>query len=64
MDHEVPAWTVLAPTEVKSLGGATLTRQADETWLVSGTNPSNDTYEIRAPLPAGPFTGLRFLWNV
>ena len=53
-----PAWSGLAPTSVKSLGGATFTRQEDGSYLASGTNPANDTYEITAPLVAGPFTGL------
>ena len=52
-------WTELAVSTAKSSGGATLTKQSDRTWLVSGKNIDNDTYEITAPLPAGPFTGLR-----
>ena len=52
-------WTGLVPSSVKSSGGATLIKQGDGTWLASGKNTDNDTYEITAPLPAGPFTGLR-----
>jgi mono/diheme cytochrome c family protein len=53
-----PAWNGLSPASVKSTGGATLTRLDDGSYLASGTNPANDTYEIVAPLPAGPFSGL------
>ena len=52
------AWQPLAPTEVKSEGGATLTRQEDGSWLASGKNPANDIYTITAPLAAGEFSGL------
>ncbi len=51
-------WRGLKPTVVKSLGGATLTRQEDGTYLASGKNPDHDTYEINAPLTAGTFSGL------
>lgn len=59
VDSEVPAWAALVASEVTSAGGATLTRQADGSWLASGKNPNNDTYEISAPLPPGAFTGIR-----
>ncbi|MCY2962113.1 MAG: DUF1553 domain-containing protein, partial [Planctomycetota bacterium] len=52
------AWRLLEPTGVKSLGGATLTRQPDATWLASGTNPAHDTYEITGPLKPGLLSGL------
>ncbi len=52
-------WIDVVASSVKSSGGATLTKQSDGTWLASGKNADNDTYEITAPLPAGPFTGLR-----
>jgi hypothetical protein len=52
------AWIGLEPTMVKSLGGATLARQPDGSYLASGVNPENDTYEISAPIPAGGFSGL------
>lgn len=54
-----PTWQGLKPTSVKSLGGATLTAQPDGTYLASGPNPNFDTYEIKAPLAAGTFSGLR-----
>lgn len=51
-------WRLLEPTAVKSLGGATLTRQEDATWLASGTNPANDVYSITGLLPAGTISGI------
>ncbi|RPI83534.1 MAG: DUF1549 domain-containing protein, partial [Planctomycetaceae bacterium] len=53
------SWHLLEPTSVKSLGGATLTRQPDRTWLASGVNPARDTYELVTPLEPGFLTGLR-----
>ena len=56
---ENPAtWTQLHPKSVKSLGGATLTRQPDASWLASGENPSHDTYEVVGPVATGLFSGL------
>jgi hypothetical protein len=52
------AWRQLEPKQVKSLGGAILTRQPDGTWLASGDNPAHDTYEVVSPLGAGLFSGL------
>ncbi len=54
----VAAWTVLEPKDVHSEGGATLTRQADASWLASGINPPHDTYVISAPIAEGTFSGL------
>jgi hypothetical protein len=51
-------WRMLTPTDVKSLGGATLTKQPDNSWLASGTNPANDEYQIAGPISAGQLTGL------
>lgn len=51
-------WKPIEPREVKSLGGATLARQDDATWLAGGKNPDNDTYEIVAPVAAGPVTAV------
>lgn len=58
LSSQSTAWVPLEPKEVKSVGGATFTRQADGTYLVSGENPPNDTYQISSPLPPGSFTGL------
>jgi tetratricopeptide (TPR) repeat protein len=48
-----PRWTVLTPTDVKSAGGATLTRLDDGSILAGGTNPEKDTYTFvaRTDLP-------------
>ncbi|MEA3208718.1 MAG: hypothetical protein QOE70_1775 [Chthoniobacter sp.] len=59
LDQQAEAWQPLAPTEVKSEGGATFTRQEDGSWLAGGKNPRNDTYTITTPIAAGEFTGLR-----
>jgi hypothetical protein len=58
LSETTAVWRVLDATEVKSLGGAVLTKQADGTYLASGLNPNSDTYQIVAPLEAGSFTGL------
>ena len=58
LKQQVEAWTPLAPTDVKSEGGATFTQQPDGSWLAGGKNAPNDTYTISAPIPAGEFTGL------
>ena len=55
--HAQP-WNLLSPESVRSAGGATLTKQADQSWLASGINPPNDEYTLSAPLRAGPFTGV------
>lgn len=55
---ESAAWKTLAPSEVKSKGGATLSRQPDGTYLAGGNNPGNDTYTITALLDAPQFSGL------
>lgn len=51
-------WRELRPTDVQSLGGASLTRQEDGTYLATGPNPDHDTYQVTALLAAGSFTGL------
>jgi len=53
-----PMWNVLPITEAKSQGGATLTKQADASWLAAGANPGSDTYTVTAPLAEGTFTGV------
>ncbi len=57
-DDAGKVWSSLQPKDVKSAGGAKLTKQADGTYLASGTNPPNDIYTITAPLPAGQFSGV------
>ncbi len=51
-------WTPLDTLEVRSIGGATLTKQPDGSWLASGKNPANDTYEIEAKIAPGQFSGI------
>ena len=52
-------WSVPAPAEFKSLGGATLQRQEDGSLLASGTNPAKETYEVTLPVAAGKLTAVR-----
>lgn len=52
------AWTNLAKVSAQSAGGATLTQQADGSWLASGKNPAKESYALTAPAPAGQLTGL------
>ncbi len=58
LSQTLTAWTALGPRSVHSTGGATLTQQANGSWLASGMNPPNDTYEIEAPATPGILTGL------
>ncbi|MGO9465529.1 MAG: hypothetical protein ACLQVF_15405 [Isosphaeraceae bacterium] len=41
-------WTILKPSEMKSKGGATLSKLPDESILASGKNPLGDVYTIVA----------------
>jgi len=41
-------WQVIEATGLKSTGGATLTKQDDQSLLVSGKNSPHDTYEVTA----------------
>src|SRR5262249_17534018 len=41
-------WSALENVEVRSAGGATFTRQADGSFLASGTRADKDTYTITA----------------
>ena len=51
-------WRLLKPNEVKSVGGASLTRQTDSSWLASGANPNHDEYLINGPIAPGQITGI------
>ncbi|MFO0940029.1 MAG: DUF1549 domain-containing protein [Pirellulales bacterium] len=53
-----PTWALLSPQEVKSTGGATLTEQADHSWLASGKNPTNDEYQITAKIATATVSGI------
>jgi hypothetical protein len=52
------AWIVAEGESARSLGGASLVRQADGSWLAGGGNPANDTYEIVVPRPGGGLGGI------
>jgi len=53
-----PTWRTLSATAVTAQSGATLTRQADGSYLASGPNPNHDIYEITSPVAPGPLTGI------
>jgi hypothetical protein len=53
------AWTPLEPTDLKSRGGATLTRLADQSIRAGGANPATETYTIVAPAALPTVTALR-----
>jgi mono/diheme cytochrome c family protein len=52
-------WTALDPTTMQSAGKAKLTKRADKSILVSGTNPPTDTYTIRATSELKEITAIR-----
>jgi WD40 repeat protein/tetratricopeptide (TPR) repeat protein len=52
-------WTVLEPTELKSKGGATLTKLGDDSILASGINPDRDVYTIIARPALKHITAIR-----
>jgi hypothetical protein len=55
----VAAWTPVEIKELKSAGGATLTKQADGSVLASGKNPSPEVYTVTATTGAKGITGIR-----
>jgi mono/diheme cytochrome c family protein len=54
-----PKWLVLDGAEAKSVGGATLAKQADGSFLASGANVDNDTYTFTVPSPVGGITAVK-----
>jgi mono/diheme cytochrome c family protein len=52
-------WVVLDPTELRSSGGATLTKRDDKSILASGTNPEKDTYSVVARPGVKGITSVR-----
>ncbi|HWY87382.1 MAG TPA: DUF1549 domain-containing protein [Gemmataceae bacterium] len=52
-------WTILEPKEMKSTGGAILTKQPDQSILASGPNPTPAVYTISAPTDLVGITGVR-----
>ena len=57
--RNAPTWGVVAPSAVVSQGKATFTKQADGSWLASGTNPDRDVVKITLPTTEKAFTALR-----
>ena len=57
--EDASIWTVLTPASAVSTGGATLTKQADDSILATGNNPSPDTYTITADTKLTNITGIR-----
>src|SRR5581483_6994940 len=55
----VAAWSNVEVKELKSAGGATLTKQADGSVLASGKNPSPEVYTVTATTKATGITGIR-----
>lgn len=53
-----PVWQRPEPRSVTSVGGATLTRMDDGSWLASGANPPNDEYRIEIPLQSSRLSGI------
>jgi WD40 repeat protein/tetratricopeptide (TPR) repeat protein len=58
-NHPESHWTVLAPTELKSKAGTTLTLQSDGSILASGVNPAQETYTVVAKPGLATITALR-----
>src|SRR5262249_30696798 len=56
---EPQRWRVLEPGELKSTGGATLTKQADKSVLVAGAKSESDVYVVTAKTSLNKLTGLR-----
>ena len=52
-------WTVLDPVAATSAGGATLSKQPDLSFLVSGTKPDVDTYTVTTRTDLKGITAIR-----
>ena len=52
-ENRIPHWTTLKPTSLYSKGGATLEVLEDNSILVSGNNPEQETYEVIVEIPPG-----------
>ncbi len=60
LEREAPAtWTVLQPTEMKSKGGATLSKLPDDSILASGQNSNGDAYTIVAQTKVAQVSVIR-----
>ncbi|MBL8816996.1 MAG: PSD1 domain-containing protein [Planctomyces sp.] len=58
MDSPV-AWNTLSPEEYSSARSAAFEKLEDQSLLISGTNASQDTYEVTGTLSAGTTTAIR-----
>jgi hypothetical protein len=54
-----PMWEVLQPDALKSAGGATLTKEADGSIVVSGPNNTPETYTVTFQTKLKGITGIR-----
>ncbi len=54
-----PKWIVLEMSSAKSSGGATITRQEDGSYLVTGTRPQHDVYTFAANAPLRGITAIK-----
>jgi hypothetical protein len=52
-------WAILSPETMKSTGGATLSKLADNSILAGGANSQKDIYEFTAKTTAGKMTAVR-----
>lgn len=52
-------WTTLDVATATSAGGATLAKQPDDSWLLSGTAPPTDTYTLVGKTEMAGITGIR-----
>ena len=52
-------WSVLTPQEMNATGGSKLTKLEDNSILVGGANPAQETYEISAQSDAEQITAIR-----
>ena len=57
-DHSPTLWQKLENEHVVSKGGGQFKKQKDGSWLGTGKNPSNDTYEIRSPFKSKQLSGV------
>ena len=59
-ENRIPHWTTLKPTSLYSKGDATLEVLEDNSILVSGNNPEQETYEVIVEIPPGnPWSAVR-----
>ncbi|MEO1860292.1 MAG: PSD1 and planctomycete cytochrome C domain-containing protein [Verrucomicrobiales bacterium] len=52
-------WAILSPETMKSTGGATLSKLADNSILAGGANSQKEIYEFTAKTTAGKMTAIR-----